>query len=491
MKKKLIAVTTAFALSIPLANAVVLNPRGTGQVLLYPYYTVNGENNTLLTIGNMSDRGKAVKVRFLEGRNGRTTLDFNVYLAPYDVWTSAIFSLDKDGSANLITDDNSCTVPFIKNSTSLPKLPDQRSYVPFMNFAYTVANNDAGPDDLSRTREGSIEIIEMGSIVSESVVAQAVTHNTQGIPNNCTSLSNAWMDGGFWKTDTTKDLANPTGGLFGNAQIINVAAGTMLSYNATALEEFRQDPTDNPRGTKNSVVMHGTPGGITPNLSNALTDPSKNLASASVMVDGKLIRADYPADKQAIDAVSAVLMANTLSNDFVVEPTIGAQSEWIVAFPTKRFYTDEAIVGNEAAPPFSTIYPACFGIAHDMFDRERLIRNADDCIDIGLPPPEGGCPNHSQFCFATQAMPFTSALDSSAGWLRLNMTRGVGIGSSYDPKPSMRPALDGTIFHGLPVIGFLATNYVNSNVQNGVLANYSGTFPHRTTVKCTKNGLDC
>ena len=53
------------------ANAVNLNPDGLGQVLIYPYYTVNGGNQTLVSIVNTTEHGKAVKVRFVEGRNSR------------------------------------------------------------------------------------------------------------------------------------------------------------------------------------------------------------------------------------------------------------------------------------------------------------------------------------------------------------------------------------------------------------------------------------
>ena len=57
------------------ANAVHLNPDGLRQVRLYPYYTT-----------------KEVKVRFLEGKNSREVIDFNLFLSPQDVWTGAIVS---------------------------------------------------------------------------------------------------------------------------------------------------------------------------------------------------------------------------------------------------------------------------------------------------------------------------------------------------------------------------------------------------------------
>jgi len=49
-----------------ISTAVNLNPDGVGQVLLYPYYTVNDGNTTALSVVNTTDSGKAVKVRFLD-----------------------------------------------------------------------------------------------------------------------------------------------------------------------------------------------------------------------------------------------------------------------------------------------------------------------------------------------------------------------------------------------------------------------------------------
>jgi hypothetical protein len=45
---------------------VSLNPGGLGQALIYPYYTVNKNQDTLISITNASDVGKAVQVRLRE-----------------------------------------------------------------------------------------------------------------------------------------------------------------------------------------------------------------------------------------------------------------------------------------------------------------------------------------------------------------------------------------------------------------------------------------
>lgn len=67
------------------ARAVHINPDGLGQLLFYPYYTVRNGNVTAMSIVNTTSLTKAVKVRFLEGKNGREVLDFNLFLSPTDV----------------------------------------------------------------------------------------------------------------------------------------------------------------------------------------------------------------------------------------------------------------------------------------------------------------------------------------------------------------------------------------------------------------------
>ena len=163
------------------ANALNINPDGLGEVLIYPYYTVNGGNQTLISVVNTTDAGKAVKVRFLEGRNSREVLDFNLYLSPFDVWTASAFSISDTGPnnpGNIVTLDNSCTVPRIKGNASLPVLANGNRYRPFFNYAYTGTFNEAGPDTLDRTREGHFEMIDMAEIVDrEATLAQCLSYH--------------------------------------------------------------------------------------------------------------------------------------------------------------------------------------------------------------------------------------------------------------------------------------------------------------------------
>ena len=101
------------------AQAVSVNGDGLGQALIYPYYTVrvvptgvlgsDAAYNSLLSVTNSTASAKAVKVRFLEGKNSREVLDFNLYLSAKDVWTAAVIPTT-DG-AGIFTADKSCTTP--------------------------------------------------------------------------------------------------------------------------------------------------------------------------------------------------------------------------------------------------------------------------------------------------------------------------------------------------------------------------------------------
>jgi hypothetical protein len=154
------------------AEAVNLNPEGLGQALIYPYYTVrNGANgfayNTLLSVVNTTASAKAVKVRFLEGKNSKEVLDFNLFLSKFDVWTAAIVATANGGAVT--STDNSCILP-----NQLPAAGQ-----PFVNFAYS---SDGADSSLDRTREGYVEILEMATYSDTSTTALIVTHKSNGVP---------------------------------------------------------------------------------------------------------------------------------------------------------------------------------------------------------------------------------------------------------------------------------------------------------------------
>src|SRR3954452_7979917 len=89
-----LALATAGLVAAGNADAVNVSADNRGQVLLYPYYTTRADAAgnayaTLLSVINATASTKAVRVRFMEGKNSREVTGFNLFLSPFDVWTAA------------------------------------------------------------------------------------------------------------------------------------------------------------------------------------------------------------------------------------------------------------------------------------------------------------------------------------------------------------------------------------------------------------------
>lgn len=477
------ALVAAIAGVVGTANAALyVNPDGTGQILLYPYYTVNKGLQTIVSIVNTTDQGKAVKVRFLEGRNSREVLDFNLYLSPFDIWTAAVTAASSSDTspARLVTQDKSCTSPTIPSAG-----------VDFRNFAYAFPpDQDSGPTGLERTREGYLEVIEMGVIDDERASSFTpltwITH-VNGVPNNCNRINQSWSPGGEWFTNRHRAVTAPTGGLFGNAAIVDVDSGVMYSFVAEAIDGARVTPN------------HQRPGTIFPRLSDIDTNPPN---SSVVFYAGAAVTSQFSTD---IDAVSSVLMQNWIANEYYLDPVIGADTEWVITFPTKSYYTDPFYsIARPPVAPFTSVFPpagsaspnlgrACEDVTLRIYDREEQTPSdgEDGGIDFSPPPPGSAGP---QLCFEAQVLTFNQRNRVMAGQSSLllgsnlytnvepadfGFTNGwLSVGFT-SPGHALGPSLEGNIFYGLPAIGFAVSRFVNNNARPGVLANYSGAWRHR------------
>ena len=360
--------------SVSNATGVHVNPEGHGQALIYPFYTARGGNDTLISIVNTHERGKAVKVRFREALNSREVLDFHLYMSPFDVWTAAVTSND-DGGATLFTNDTSCTVPAIPADG-----------VDFLTFDYTETTRiDGAGTEVERTASGYVEVIEMASMVSEDGVKATSTtslnpisdaeeiaarekafaelsfsgwleyttkHTSAGEPRSCTPVLNAWtsglpssaVKGGAFLQGRSGDntaLAPAVGGLFGSASIINVEAGTMFSYEATALDAFWEN-------NYSIATAHAVPGRDAPNLASTGNKVAHIFAPDSQGVGFGQFTPVGPFE-HGIQAVSAALMQDRMFNEYVVDAAIGAKTEWVVTFPTKAYHVDPFQAGQDGS----------------------------------------------------------------------------------------------------------------------------------------------
>jgi len=485
-----------------------LNPNGVGQVLVYPYYTVNNGYATFLTITNTTSQGKAIKVRLLEGYNGRDVQDFNLYLSPTDYWVGAVVDYGNGGAA-IFTNDNSCTVP------KLPRTSATALALTTANFDGSAAQGkDGGPTGVSRTREGHIEIIEMGTVTGPSATLSAITH-VQGVPADCASIVNAWAGGGQWVADSTKDIGLPTGGLVGNGMVLNVANGTVFSYGADAIAQFY---------VKDGRGEHSRPDSLTPNISSATS------LTANVLTDDGPLALTYA---RSTDAVSALFMAEKIQNEYWTSQSIGATSEWVITYPTKRFYVDANAAGGFVSEQslFDSRFSALGGgiapsrVAVKFWNREEAKASTEDGCGF-LCPGRNPDPN---LAYETQVITFnqnpnilsgprdvtpappsrilrsslvpmniatSSATDISGsdifqadnGWAEalLRLQYNVVAGGSVD-KHVLAPATNGNILVGQPVAGFWINQLVNGDAGGkGVLANYTALQRHKLRATCMR-----
>ena len=466
------------------APAMTLNPRGTGQVLLFPYYTVNRHQQTLISVSNLTAAAKVVRVRFRESYDGREVLDFNVFIAAQSSWTSALFSLDDAGLSGtggaILLNDNFCTSPAFSSNN---KLPDGRPYQPFLNYAYIGLGADTGPTDDTRTREGYFEIVEMAQLIGATRDAIAPVN---GVPPACARVATGDLPAG--------DLLPPGGGLSGSMAIVDVPIGTYYATTATALD-----------GVYNQV-MYTSSGQIPPDLRNASAG-ANGLVNAYVPVDGSIVTLGYP-PAQAVDAASALLAASEVISDYDVSASEGAQTDWVITFPTKHFYVDPAIVTNgPAIAPFSELFGESLPgssetiVALHVYKRSGG-RDLFGPSGIDPPPPQPPppvLPYETQvvmFMPRGQTPPTVSPALGAAHPLSLSVPSdySVGVahlnfGSEYSGVPRLlRASHEGVQLQGLPAIGFEAINYVNANATPGVLANYSAAYPMRSLAPCVVDG---
>ena len=481
-KKKslyLAVVAGVSALGAGSASAVTLNADGLGQVLLYPYYTVRETSpgnayNSLLSVVNSTASAKAVKVRFLEGKNSREVLDFNLYLSGHDVWVAAV--LPTADGAGIMTPDNSCTDPVVSQDENNPSA--------FVNFAYVGSADDPANDDLDRTREGYVEIIEMGTMWG---YGEAYATHSNGIPADCASLrAGGGAAANFYTTV-------PSGGLFGSMTLINVNTGVDFGYDPVALSQFSDEQLWFP------------PGDIRPNLANAapfslVVDASDQNANAYFTTWGI-----FP----NVDPVSAVLMHDNLYNEFVLDKGTASKTDWIITMPTKVYYYNPTASDKElkVVKLFQRNFKstgACDDVNIVRYDREE--RTVKTPGSFSPPPPT----IKDSLCWEANVVTWNSSnvfgsknvaninTTFENGWASFNfplVLSSAGIVYSADahqlgggPTTRVDLGINGgqtsstgaTTYYGLPVIGFAAWTFSNGNV-GGVLSNYGGNYIHKYT----------
>ena len=488
------------------AEAVYMNPDGTGQVLVFPYYTVNSSTgsansyNTYISITNTTSQAKVLKVRFREGRASAEVLDFNLYLSPNDVWVGAVAPYTGTGAqvpAALYPDPRelSCTSPVIPSGGE-----------PFKNFDYLsgTGRDLFGQTGLDRTREGYVEVFDMATLLG--AYATNVTHTAINTPPpNCSAM----------RRDLSTDPANagnvlltvPTGGLYGEGTIINVLNGASVGYKADAL------------GAYSNVQYYNDVTKITPLLGGQVSPPqSLVLANGNAYFDAW---GPGPAGSTASwRALNAVFMHSDVLNDYILDSNTQSNTDWVLTFPAKS----EFVSTTTAAPPYTAIVTtngACENVQFTFFNRDEQsfvpatggfspqptgvggpgagtlcwestvvsVRNGaawTTINDTGVKDPAQAESGLRSGVLGSRNVTAVTVLSSfEAGWMDVmftgtNATNGIGsaAGVTFTGATGVAAAAVHT-FVGLPVTGFMVTARANKAVActvNGVAGNCNGNY---------------
>jgi hypothetical protein len=513
-----------------------VNTEHTGEALIFPFYSAQNGNDSLISIVNTTADYKAVKVRIIEGTESEETLDFNLYMSPQDHFSFAV-TADGDG-AKLVTNDTSCTVPAIMDGEQA-----------FNDLLWVEDDDDGNPligTAQGREQAGYIEVIEMGQIIRTDF-QEAIIH-VDGEPVNCDYVVEAWsivddVEGAWYETANAEDvgvdggdngvgttgmgLTWNGGGLYGVATVINVAEGTAFGYDAVAIENLVDDDEGH-----SGAVLHYAPGDTRPDFGDAAISNT-----ATVAINGEQVTYTNP-DALGLNltpyhTVSAVLMSDSISNDYVVDPAINALTDWVVTMPTKSHYESVTLgwtvpfsfsyVGGESGTAFE--YPNdCQPFSLTVYDREEGTlepppipepgaTNDDPQFSPYIRPeveeaetPDGVdpvlCSESTIVHFGTASATNTGHTSDAertltsvnglledddqafvAGWAVMDLS-GADLNNPVDNDRLLPGTVAGADFdqlQGLPVTGFAVVEYTNGTLGSAI-ANYQSSWEHKMSV---------
>jgi hypothetical protein len=294
----------------------------------------------------------------------------------------------------------------------------------------------------------------------------------------------------------------PNGGLFGSETLLNVQLGTDYTADPVALDNWRNAP------------LWTAPGSPTPDLADALPQRSTVVTTIAgeeqVIVTGELT---WGGTNNA-DPVSAVLMHDTILNEFVLDTVTQSGTDWIITFPTKRFYY---VPIDNTTQQVTALFQRNFvssGACDDispiegsLYDREE---RPQPLIIFGEP-----FQNLQSLCWAANTSTFNNGRPLGShnagnigtffqnGWLRLGfpsnfvaastvvasnhlLSSGVNI-VTFNPRTGVTTTAPSATYFGLPAIGFAVVSYTNGFVPSGcapgtcLLSNYGGNWVHKYT----------
>ena len=527
------------------ATALELSDGGVGHMLLVPYYNAQNGNMTVLHVVNTDTlNGKAVKVRFRGAANSDDVMDFQVFMSPGDVWTAAV-TAGADGIAQIVTADNSCTVPALKGT-------------PQSFSTGRLDPNKSAADKANGTREGYVEIFNMADIPSDKIYTVGAVTNTNsalytaikhvnavapcsvaGSASETTLFNAALVNYTTEAAAANAGFNTPTGGLMGDWYVINVPETTTFSgastavvangrgnfvhfpqidttVASTAIDNFTADPllrTD-ARKTDGALLSAGVP---------ALAAGNYDLPDMSTPYLAANFAGGVGNPKAQAIALTSALAVKSVTNQYANDASITAKTDWVFSMPTRRYSVAanyKAITGTTPANDANTSYRLYSNLVAAITPEAAATAQDEWFFAANTPVSTDGSGN---ICVKADGQRFwdreeTTAGASTPGPVFSPRTPGVAavvalcgeasvlafkdLGNSVLASSVARSTLSsGTytngwgvvttandigapgvgVVEGLPLMGSSFIKLTNPQVAAGLSGTYGITWPHRFT----------
>lgn len=507
MKKSTLALSVAAAIGsmgfAGAASAMEVQKSGVGHQLIVPYFTTQSDNATLLNITNTdTTNGKAVKVRFRGAANSDDLFDFTLLLSPGDVWTAAV-TQGADGISKLTTSDKSCTLPQSVNAA-------------FSTFRLDSSATAAAK--ANGTREGYVEIINMGNISGSAYAAMSADVKATSLfkavkhVNGVAPCTLAVLDDKLGtKSAGDAALAAPTGGLAADWIIMNQVNTAAWSGSAVALSPAS--------GTAAITAFWPQKAGNAESVASFTVDPvfTKTIVTAQNfdLPDLSTPYTSGATPTTQADAVTAALAVKSVANSFTTSDDIGAVTDFVFAQPTRRYHvavnytatstSNVATTGSLAKAIYrdttadaaggSTTASAYYASANmgfegtgrtlclktisvpgknALFDREETTPT-DAPNEFTISPVVPGSTTTVYFCGETNVVSINNGGTVGDSALSASVTRKDITFANYESGWMEFSTLAADTTKGLPILGGSFMR-VNNGAQN-----YGFMFGHKTT----------
>jgi hypothetical protein len=395
-----------------------------------------------------------------------------------------------DDLPRFFTNDNSCTAPAI---------PAAGQTFSGGTLAYTGIAADGAGTTPDRMLEGYVVITMMGSANTTDIAtpagttlvplaANAVHSTTTRIPRNCSALVTAFNSPNYaYYNQTAAALTgiaalraefpryntNPLKGAF---SLVNGSEGWNATGSTTVLANLFVPTSATLGASGTNLITFQLP----PQSAGTFADSFHQPDLSSANTPGLVLRENGTLTQSTAtgaDAVSFVLQRTNIANQWArrTDPATGCltSSDWVITFPTKRFYVDRhthEFAGNATGrtglptglAPFANNFTfgsgyagqSCDRVTFTIYDREEYFSTSGPVFS---PAPVAS----NSLCYETNVLTFDSSnilgsaiasnindLPGDNGWINLVLTAGPNAAN------------------GLPVIGFSA---ITRSTSDGVL----------------------